>query len=249
MKETNRFKGLDLLDRVFEKLWTEVCNIVQEAVTKTIPKKKECKKTKWFSEEASQIAEGQRKVKGKGERERYTQLKVEFQGITKRDKAFLNEQYGKNRMGKTRDLFKKSRAIKGTFHARMGMIKDRNGKDTAEAEEIKKRWQENTKEIYQKVSMTQITTMVWLTNCILEGKVKWALGSFTTNKASEGDRIPAELFQILKDDAIKALHSISQQILENISGYRTGKGQLSNLKEGQCQRMFKLPGNYIHFTC
>ena len=156
--------------------------------------------------------------------------------------------YGKNRMGKTRDLFKKSRAIKGTFHARMGMIKDRNGKDPAEAEEIKKRWQENTKEIYQKVSMTQIT-MVWLTNCILEGKVKWALGSFTTNKTSEGDRIPAELFQILKDDAIKALHSISQQILENISGYRTGKGQFSNLKEGQCQRMFKLPGKYIHFTC
>ena len=83
---------------------------------------------------------------------------------------------------------------------------------------------------------------------ILEGKVKWVLGSITTNKASEGDRIPAELFQILKD-AIKALPSICQQILENISGYRTGKGQLSNLKEGQCQTMFKLPSNYIHLTC
>ena len=102
-------------------------------------------------------------MKGKGERARYTQLKVEFQGIAKRDKAFLNEECGKNRMGKTRELFKKSGGIKGTFHARMGMIKDRNGKDPAEAEEIKNRWQENTKEIYQKVTMTQITMMVWST--------------------------------------------------------------------------------------
>ena len=83
---------------------------------------------------------------------------------------------------------------------------------------------------------------------ILEYELKWALGMITMNKASGGDRIPAELFQILKD-AIKALPSICQQILENISGYRTGKGQLSNLKEGQCQTMFKLPGNYIHLTC
>ena len=102
-------------------------------------------------------------MKGKGERARYTQLKVEFQGIAKRNKAFLNEECGKNRMGKTRELFKKSGGIKGTFHARMGMIKDRNGKDPAEAEEIKNRWQENTKEIYQKVTMTQITMMVWST--------------------------------------------------------------------------------------
>ena len=132
----NRFKGLDLADRVSEELWTKISNTVQEAVTKTIPKKKKRKKIKCLSEEALQIAEGKRKMKGKGERERYTHMNAEFQRIAKRDKAFLNEECGKNRMEKTRELFKKSGAIKGTFHARMGMIKDRNCKDLTEAEEI-----------------------------------------------------------------------------------------------------------------
>ena len=127
---TNRFKRLDLVDRVLEELQMEVHDSVQEAVTKTISKEKKCKKAKWLSEEALQIAEERRKVTGKGKRERYTQLNVEFQRIARRDKkAFLNEQCKEieenNRMGKIRDLFKKIGDIKRTFHARMGMIKDR----------------------------------------------------------------------------------------------------------------------------
>ena len=140
-----------------EELWTEICNTVQEAVTKTIPKKKKCKKEKRLSEEALQIAEKRREVKGKGERERITQLNEEFQRTARRDKkAFLSEQCKEieenNRMGKTRDRFKKIRDTKGTFHAKMGTIKDRNSKDLTEAEEIKKRWQEYTEELYKKRS-------------------------------------------------------------------------------------------------
>ena len=123
---TNRFKGLDLIDR-----WTEVCDIVQKVMIKTIPKKKKCKKAKWFFEEALQIAEKKREAKGKGEKERYTHLNAEFQRIARREKkAFLSDQCKEveenNRMGKTRDLFKKIRDTKGTFHAKMGSIKDRN---------------------------------------------------------------------------------------------------------------------------
>ena len=125
----NRFKGLDLVDRVPEELWTEVGNLVQEAVTKTIPKKKKCRKAKWLSEELLQIAEERRDVKGKGKRERYIQLNAEFQRIARRDKAFLDEQCKEteenNRMGNTRDLFKKTGDIKGTFHAKLGTIKDK----------------------------------------------------------------------------------------------------------------------------
>ncbi|XFG08651.1 hypothetical protein AB1E19_012275 [Capra hircus] len=139
----NRFKGLDLIDRVPEELWREVHDIVQKAGSKTIPKKKKCKKAKWLSEEALQIAEKRRKVKGKGEKERYIHLNAEFQRIAKRDKrAFLSDQCKEmeenNKMGKTRDFFKKIRDIKGTFHAKMGTIKDRNGMDLTEAEDIKK---------------------------------------------------------------------------------------------------------------
>ncbi|KAF7254362.1 Dynein heavy chain 6, axonemal [Varanus komodoensis] len=152
---TNRFKELDLIDRVPEELWTEVHNIVQEVATKTIPKKKKCKKAKWLSEEDLQIAKERREAKGKGERERYTQLNAEFQRIARRDKnAFLNEQCREieenNRLGRTRDLFKKIGDVKGTFHAKMGMIKDQNGRDLTEAEEIKKRWQDYTEELYKK---------------------------------------------------------------------------------------------------
>ena len=122
---TNRFKGLDLINRVPEELWTEVHNIVQEAVIKTITKKKKCKKAKSLSEEGLQIAEKKREAKGKGEKERYTHLNTEFQRIKRRDKKeFLSDQCkeieGNNRMGKTRDLFKKIRDTKGTFHAKMG---------------------------------------------------------------------------------------------------------------------------------
>ena len=126
---TNRFKGLDLIDRVPEELWKEVCDIVQETGIMTIPKKKKCKKAKWLSEEALQIAEKGREAKGKGEKERYTHLNAKFQRTARRDKkAFLSDQCKEvgenNRMGKTRDLFKKVRDIKGTFHAKMDTIKD-----------------------------------------------------------------------------------------------------------------------------
>ena len=134
-------------DRVPEELWTEVHDIVQEVVIKTILKKQKCKKAKWLSEEALQIAEKRRETKGKGEKERYTHLNAEFQRVARRDKkAFLSYQCKEieenNRMGKTRDLFKKIRDTKGTFHAKMSTIKDRNGMDLTEAEDIKKRWQE-----------------------------------------------------------------------------------------------------------
>ena len=122
----NRFKGLDLIDRVPEELWTEVRDIVQETGIKTIPKNKKCKKAKWLSEEALQIAEKRREGKSKGEKERYTHLNAEFQTIARRDKkAFLRKIEENNRMGKTRDLFKKIRETKGTFHAKMGTIKER----------------------------------------------------------------------------------------------------------------------------
>ena len=131
---TNTFKGLDMVDRVPEEPWMEVHNIVQEVVTKTIPKKKKCKKAKWLSEEALQTAEKRREVKGKGEREMYTQLNTKFQRTAKRDKKSLlkktmQRNRENNKRGKTRDLFKKIRDTKETFHANMGTIKDRNGKD------------------------------------------------------------------------------------------------------------------------
>ena len=145
---TNRFKALDLIDRVPEELWTEVCYIVKKAGIKTIPKKKKCKKAKWLSEKALQITVNRREAKGKGEKERYTHLKAEFQRIARRHKkAFLKDQCKEieenNTMGKPRDLFKKIKDTKRTFHViKMGTIKDRNGMDLSEAEDIKKRWQE-----------------------------------------------------------------------------------------------------------
>ena len=133
----------------------EVCDTVQEAVIKTVPKKKKCKKSNRLSEEALQIAEKRREAEGKGEKERYTHLNAEFQRIVRRDKkAFLRDQCKEieenDRMGKTRGLFKKIRDTRGTFHAKMGMIKDRNGMDLKEAEDIKKWWQEYTEELYKK---------------------------------------------------------------------------------------------------
>ena len=145
----NRFKELDLIDKVPDELCMEVCDLVQETGIKTIPKKKKCKKAKWLSDEDLQIAVKRREMKSKGEKERYKHLNVEFQRIARRDKkAFLSDQCKEieenNRMGKTRDLFKKIRDTKGTFHAKMGSIKDTNCMDLTEAEDIKKRWQEYT---------------------------------------------------------------------------------------------------------
>ena len=146
MEVRNRFKGLDLIDRVPDELWTEVRDTVQETGIKTIPKEKKCKKAKWLSGEALQISAKRREAKSKGEKERYKHLNAEFQRIARRDKkAFLSDQSKEieenNRMGKTRNLFKKIRDTKGIFHAKMGSIKDRNGMDLAE--DIKKRWQES----------------------------------------------------------------------------------------------------------
>ena len=173
-------------------------------------------------------------------------------------KGFLSDQCKEieenNRMGKTRDLFQKTRDTKGTFHGKMGTIKDRSGMDLTEAEDIKKRWQEYTEELYKKELHDQDNHHGVITHLepdILECVVKWLyLESTTMNKASGGDGIPVELFQILKDDTVKMLHSICQKILktavvtrlENVSFH-------SNPKERQCQRMLKLPHNCTHLTC
>ena len=138
-----------------DELRTEVLDIVQESGSKTIPKKMKCKKAKWLSEEALQIAEKKREAKGKGEKEKYTHLNAQFQRTARRDKkAFLSDQSKyreeNNRMGKTRHFFKKMRDTKRTFHAKMGTIKDRNGMYLTESEDIKKRWQEYTEELYKK---------------------------------------------------------------------------------------------------
>ena len=173
-----------------------------------------------MSEKGLQIAEKRREAKGKGEKERYTHLNAEFQRIARRDKkAFLSDQCKEieenNRMGKTRDLFKKIRDTQGIFHAKMSSIKDRNGMDLTEAEDIQKRWQEYTEELYKKDLHDPDNhdgVITHLEPDILEYEVKWALESITMNKASGGDGIPVELFQILKDDAVKVLHSRCQQI-------------------------------------
>ena len=161
-----------------------------------------------------------RQAKNKGEKERYTHLNAEFQRTARRDKkALLSDQCKEteenNRMGKTRDLFKKIRDTKGTFHAKMGTIKDRNNKDLTEAEDIKKKGQEYTEELCKKDLHDPDNHSGVITHLdpdTLECEVKWAFGSITTNKASGGDGITAKLFQILKDDAVKVLHSICQQI-------------------------------------
>ena len=175
---------------------------------------------KWLSEEALPTAEKRREAKGKGEKERYTHLNAEFQRLARRDKkAFLSDQCKEieenNRMGKTRDLFKKIRDSKGMFHAKMGTIKNRNGMDLTEAEDIKKRWQKYTEDLHKKRFHDPDNhdgVITHLEPDILECEVKWALGTITRNKASVGDGIPVELFQILKDDAVKVLHSVCQQI-------------------------------------
>ena len=193
----NRFNGLDLIDRVPDELWIEVRDIVQETGIKTIPMEKKCQKAKWLSGEALQIPVKRREAKSKGEKERYKHLNAEFQRIARRDKkAFLSDQYKEieenNRMRKTKDNFKKIRDTKGTFHAKMGSIKDRNGLDLTEAEGIKKRCQEYTEQLYRKhlhESDNHDGVITHLEPDILECEVKWALGNITMNKASGGDEI------------------------------------------------------------
>ena len=197
-------------------------------------------------------------MKSQGEKGRYKHLNAEFQRIARRDKkAFFSDQCKEieenNRIGKTRDLFKKIRDTKGIFHATIGTIKDRNGMDLTEAKDIKKRWQEYTEELYKKdlhYPDNHDGLITHLEPDILECEVKWALGLITRDKVSEGDGIPAELFQILKDDAVKVLYSVCQQIWK--TAMSTGLEKVSfhsNPKERQCQRMLKLPHNCTHLTC
>ena len=160
----NRFKELDLINRVPDELWTEVRDTVQEPGIKNIPKKKKPKKTKWLPEEALQIAVKRREVKGKGEKEKYSHFNAEFQRIARKDeKAFLSGQCKEieehYRMGKTRDLFKKIRDTKGTFHAKMGSIKDSNYMDLTEAEDVKKKLENKQTNYTKKMLMIWITTM------------------------------------------------------------------------------------------
>ena len=164
MEVTNRFRGLDLIDRVPEELWMEVHDTTQESGIKIIPKKKQYQKAKLLSVEALQIAVKRREVKSKGEKERYKHLNAELQRIARRDKKAFFSDHGKeieenDRMGKTRDLFEKIGDTKGTFHAKMGTIKDRNGMDLREAEDIK-RWQNTQKNCTKKIFTTQIIMMV-----------------------------------------------------------------------------------------
>ena len=191
---------------------------------------KKCKKAKWLSEEALQIA-AKREVKSKGEKERYFHLNAEFQRIARRDKkAFLSDQCKEieenNRKGKTRHPFKKITDTKGTLHAKIDSIKDRNGMDLTKAKYIKKRWQEYTEELYKKDLHDPNNPNGVITHLepdILECEVTWALESITTKKKKKKESItmiktsgcdvfPVELFQILKEDAVKVLHSICQQI-------------------------------------
>ena len=170
---------------------------------------KKCKKARWLSKGALQIAVKRREAKIKGERERYSHLKAEFQRIARRDKkAFLSDQCKEieenDRMGRTRDLLKKIRYTKGTFHAKMSSIKDRNGLALTEAEILRRGGKNAQKNCTEKINHLEPN--------MLECEVKWALGNITTNKANGGDGIPVELFQILEDDAMKVLYSICQQM-------------------------------------
>ena len=156
-------------------------------------------------------------------------------------------------MGKTRDVFKKIRDTRGTFHAKMSTIKDRNTMDLTEAEDTKKRWQEYTEELYEKDIHDQDNHNGMITHLepdIVEFEVKWAVESITTNKASGGDRIPVELFQILKDDTVKVLHSICQQIWKTQQWSQDWKRSvfIPIPPKRQCQRMLKLPHNCTHLT-
>ena len=193
----------------------------------------------------------------KGERERYTHLITECQRIARRDnKALLSEQFKEieeNRLGKTRDLFKKIRDTKGMFHAKMSTIKDRNCMGLKKREDIKKTWQEYMEELQKKDLHDPANhdgVITHLDPDTLEREVKWALGSITMKKASGTDRIPVELFQILKDDAVKVLHSICQQIWKTSSGHRTGKVQFSfQLQRKAMPKNAQTTAQCTHLTC
>ena len=197
-----------------------------------------------------------REVKSKREKERYIHVNAEFQRIASRGKkGFFSDQCKEieenNRMRKTKDLSKKIRDTKGTFHTKMGSIKDRNGLDLTEAEDIKKRWQEYTEELYKKDLPNQDNhdgVITHLEPDKLECEVKWALERIAMNKASGGDGIPVELFQTLKDYAVKVLHSICQQIWKTQQWPQDWKRSvfIPVLKKGK--RLLKLLHNCTHLT-
>ena len=192
----NRFKGLDLIECLMNYGW-RFMTLYRRQGSRPSPWKRNAK---WRSAEALQIAVKKREAKSKGEKERYKHLNAEFQRIARDKKAFLSDQPKEieenNRMGKTRDLFKKMRDTKGTFHAKMGTIKDRNTMDLTEAEYIKKRWQEYTEELHKKDLQDPDNHNGVITHLepdTLECEVKWALGNITMNQVSGGDGIPVEL--------------------------------------------------------
>ena len=213
---------------MLEELWMEVCDIIQEAVSKTIPKKKKCKKANGCLRKPYNSCEKKRSKKQRRKGKIYPF--AEFQRIARRDKkALLSDQCKEieenSRIGRTRDRFKKIRDTKGTFHAKMGTRMYRNDMDLTDEEEIKKRWQECTEELCKKDLHDPDNhdgVITHLEPDILECEVKWALGSIIMNKANGGDEIPVELFQILKDNAVKVLHSY----LEN-SAVATGLEKVS----------------------
>ena len=229
MEVRNRFKGLDLINRVPEELWMVVCDIVQETRIKTIPRKR---KAKWLSEEALQIAVKRREVNSKGEKERYAHLNAEFQRIARRDKkAFLSDQCKEteenNKMGSTRNLFKNSRDTKGTFHAKMVLIKDRNGMDLTEAETIKKTWQEYTEVLYKKYLHDPDNHNGVITHLepdILECEVKWPEKASLRTKLVEVMELQLSYFKYEKMMLCKCCTQYASKFGKLSSGHRTGKG-------------------------
>ncbi|CAM4842093.1 unnamed protein product [Rotaria magnacalcarata] len=220
VKVKNRFDGLDLIDREPEELWSEVRDIIKDEANKNIPNNKTPKKAKWLTADTLKIAEERRNAKGSEDKERFSRLNAEFQRRARRDREkHINDQCQQiednNRKGKTRDLFKKIDEIKRTFHAKIGTIKDKQGRDLMEKEDIKKRWRKYTEELYKKDTQSidvNDGSTIELKPDILESEIKWALECIANNKAPSIDEIPAELFKILGDDAVKILLAICQQI-------------------------------------
>ncbi|XP_049779252.1 uncharacterized protein LOC126176153 [Schistocerca cancellata] len=200
-----------LEDKSSQEMWTEVANTVKEAAEKHIPKKRNSKKAIWLSVETVQVAEERRKAKIKGDRSAMFELNKDFQKLARRDKnIFFNEQCKEvedsNGMGKTRDLYKKIREIKGKFQAKIGMIKDRNGKDLSDAEDVKEIWAEYV-DLYKKdlhhdrAPNADVNVNLELEPDILESDIQWVLENMADNKTSGQDEIPAELFKVTGKDA------------------------------------------------
>ncbi|CAF1396827.1 unnamed protein product [Adineta steineri] len=216
----NRFDGLDLEDRLPEGLWTEIRGIIKEETTKNIPHQKKQKRAKWLSDDTLKVAEERRKEKSNNDRTTFSILNAKFQRMARRDKdIYMNQQCKEieenNRKGRTRDLFKKVKEIKGNVQAKWSAIQDKHGNDLTEKEAIKKRWQEYTEELYKK---DPIITAIYNSAVtepkldILESEIKWALDNIAKNKAPRVDEISIALLKVLKDDAAKVMLPLCQKI-------------------------------------